>query len=500
MRYAFISDIHANLQAWRAIHLDIRSSKIDYILCLGDVIGYGPSPVEVLNEVHAHVDAFVLGNHDAIVSGRMDDAAFNPYAQEMIRWTASKLNRKASSFLSSFPLTLIGNGFRCVHGEFSRPASFDYVLNPKDTLPSWQAVDSPLLLAGHTHEPAMFLLGSSGIPRQIAPQDFEIEPGKRYFINVGSVGCSRDGDPRASYCIYDTVANAVFWRRIPFDLASYRTTLIQAGLDPARSDLLKTDPLSRTIPLRDRLDFTPPTAPEKIAHPTVVSQNISTLKRSIRNWQWLFACTALCVFISAIAILGLWHEQENYPALIGLPPAVIDTTSCQAKNNLLPSLNHTCPSGTSIPGWQIRLENSRNQKVSGILFKEGNFCIQMESAKNDEEITLSAPLIQVYPGQNWTLSGLFEKSPNFAGTTIIAVVMIRRDKSGLITNQNFAVKEPLIARSDGWMKTRQSFTIPAGGKTIQVQIRGNFKGTMKARNLSLELNNHPDQEHNSFRP
>jgi len=486
MRYAFISDIHANLQAWRAVHLDIRSSNIDYILCLGDVIGYGPSPSEVLNEVHAHVDAFVLGNHDAVVSGRMDDSSFNTHAREMISWTAAKLNRKASAFLSSFPLTLIGNGFHCVHGEFSRPSSFDYVLNPEDTLPSWQAVNSPLLLAGHTHEPAFFLIGPSGIPRQADPQDFEIEAGKRYFVNVGSVGCSRDGDPRASYCIYDTDAHAIFWRRIPFDLDSYRTTLIRAGLDTKLSSLLQMDPLAKALPVRARLDFTPPTTPEKAARPTVASQDISSLRRSIRCWQRRFWFISLTVALAVIGLLWDLRDQGDHQALIGAIPPAIVSTNFPAKTNLLPQPQNPTSPNLTIRGWQINLGDSRNQKVAVIGLKKNELAIQLESERSDTWLTLSAPPIQVSPGESWSMSGLFEKNTSFGGTAIMAITLIRQDIKGAITNQNYVVKEPVLARTDGWMKVRQSFTIPAGGKAIQLQIRGKFQGTIRTKALMLE--------------
>lgn len=486
MRYAFISDIHANLQAWRAVHLDIRSNKIDYILCLGDVIGYGPSPAEVLNEVHAHVDAFVLGNHDAAVSGRMDDSSFNPHARDMIRWTAAKLNRKASRFLASFPLTLVGNGFRCVHGEFSRPASFDYVLNPEDTIPSWQAVDSPLLLAGHTHEPAFFLIGPSGVPRQTDPQDFEIEPGKRYFVNVGSVGCSRDGDPRASYCIYDTQAHAVFWRRIPFDLDSYRTTLIRSGLDPLQCALLKDDPISRALPLRDRLDFTPPKVPEKEAHPAVATQDITTLNRSVRHWKRLFWSATMIVVLSILSAFRVWRDQSDYRSVIGSLPPSIAATNFPTKTNLLIQLQNSSPPGRAVPGWQFQIGDSRHQKISVIPLKRDGYGIQIESKNTDTGITLSAPLLHVLPGQSWSISGLFEKGPFYAGTTVMAIMLIRQDGKGYITNQNFIVKEPLLPRADGWMKIRQSFTIPESGKMIQVQIRGKFQGMIRAKDLSLD--------------
>ncbi len=316
MRYAFISDLHANLQAWHAVHRDIRSQRTDYIICLGDVVGYGPSPARLLNEVHAHVDAFVLGNHDAVVGGKMDDSSFNPEAREIIRWTAGQLNRKASAFLGSFPLTLVGNGFRCAHGDFSKPANFEYVLNPEDALPSWQAVDTQLLLAGHTHDPAFFLIGSSGVPREIEPQDFELEPGKRYFVNVGSVGAPRDGDPRASYCLYDTEARAVFWRRIAFDLDSYRSAIIQSGLDVSRCHFLQNDPLKKTIPVREMLDFTPPTTAGKAAQTLLATRDVTLLKRSVRRWKQLFFAMMITGLLAGASTAWIWNGHKSHKRTI----------------------------------------------------------------------------------------------------------------------------------------------------------------------------------------
>ena len=136
-----------------------------------------------------------------------------------------------------------------------------------------------------------------------------MEPGKRYFVNVGSVGYSRDGDPRASYCIYDTQNGAVFWRRVPFDLDSYRTTLIHCGLDPSRSHLLKSDPRALTIPVRELLDFTPPAVPEKAVRNAVEARDITTLKRSIKLWKRLFLATI--IMLIAVGIVA-WLSRDQH--------------------------------------------------------------------------------------------------------------------------------------------------------------------------------------------
>ena len=95
MRYAIVSDIHANMQAWKAVLQDIACSDIDRIICLGDIVGYGPRPAEVLQSVHARADHLVLGNHDAVIAGKLSAELFNPRARERVKWTAEHLSPKA---------------------------------------------------------------------------------------------------------------------------------------------------------------------------------------------------------------------------------------------------------------------------------------------------------------------------------------------------------------------------------------------------------------------
>ena len=131
MRFAIVSDLHSNLQAWNAVLLDIRSQKLDRIICLGDVVGYGPDPAEVLRSVHANVNHLVLGNHDAVVCGKMDETLFNESARQIIDWTRGQLNREARRFLGSLPLSLDAGLFRCAHGDFSEPGAFNHATEAK---------------------------------------------------------------------------------------------------------------------------------------------------------------------------------------------------------------------------------------------------------------------------------------------------------------------------------------------------------------------------------
>ena len=106
MRYAIVSDIHANIRAWEAVLADIRSQRVDVIVCLGDVVGYGPKPAEVLEAVRSVTDHFVLGNHDAAAVGMMDYSIFNDHDRQAIEWTIKELSPDAKQFLSSVPLAI----------------------------------------------------------------------------------------------------------------------------------------------------------------------------------------------------------------------------------------------------------------------------------------------------------------------------------------------------------------------------------------------------------
>ena len=233
MRYAFVSDIHGNLPAWNTVLADLAVHRVDRIVCLGDVVGYGPQPAECLRGVYAHVHQMVLGNHDAVVAGKMSAESFNDRAQRMIEWTQTRLGENARALFSSLPLVLKGPGFRCTHGDFTDPAVFNYVRTEDDARANFAAVPEQLLFCGHTHEAAVFLTGESGNVYKIEPQDFELEEGKRYLVNVGSVGSARDGDPRASYVIYDEERRGIYFHRVPFDFGAFRSAVAAApGLDP----------------------------------------------------------------------------------------------------------------------------------------------------------------------------------------------------------------------------------------------------------------------------
>jgi predicted phosphodiesterase len=233
MRFAIFSDIHANLQAWEAVLADIQSQGVDTLVCLGDVVGYGPMPGPVLESVYQFTDNFVLGNHDAVVGGRIDAATFNEHAQYVIKWTMEQLGDEGASFFAQVPLTLRGEKMLFTHGDAARPGHFDYVVKAEDARPSFQSCRDEVIFFGHTHEPGVFACANNkGIIDKLQGTDLVLKKGRRYMINPGSVGDPRTAsDLRSSYCLYDDTTRRLSFRRVRFDTEAYRADLEASGLE-----------------------------------------------------------------------------------------------------------------------------------------------------------------------------------------------------------------------------------------------------------------------------
>ena len=132
MRIAIVSDLHANLTAWKTVLADLADLKAEQIICLGDVVGYGPHPVELLESVYSVVNVTLMGNHDAAVCGRLPTDTFSPRAASAVARHRELLAPAAIEWLTRLPLTYEGPGFRCAHGEFSEPDVFHYIVAPED--------------------------------------------------------------------------------------------------------------------------------------------------------------------------------------------------------------------------------------------------------------------------------------------------------------------------------------------------------------------------------
>ncbi len=487
MRYAIVSDIHANLQAWNAVLLDIRSQKVDRIICLGDIVGYGPNPAEVLKSVHANVDHVVLGNHDAVICGKMDVDLFNDAARDIILWTREQLNDHAIHFLASLPLSLAGHFFRCTHAEFSRPAMFDYIFDPPDAIPSWQTVDEQLLFVGHTHRSCIHLLGRSGTPRVVEAQDFMLQPHKRFLVNVGSVGQPRDGDARACYCIFDAAEQTIWWRRIPFDIDAYRAAIQAAGISEAPSYFLRYDPRRGTKPLREMLNFSPARTEAKAARNVVAVQQLEALRRNMQRWRYLTAAVAAAAVCALSAMGAAWWRHAHRALTIRDASATpIAARVVPAERNILAVPDVETAAGQPITAWTVELGHRGRQSISVRRLPDVNqnaFLLRSRTA--DDEIVLRSRPVGVTPGTRMTFQAFFKKAPRFAGG-VAATLALTRDINGKTEHTELHVtKEPNMRRKEDWWETRHTFDIPANATQIQLCIRGSFVGTVAVKDVRL---------------
>lgn len=232
MIYAVISDIHANRDALEKVLADAAAHGAERIVCLGDIVGYGPEPGEVIAILKAKGAIAVAGNHDDAVSGRARGEDFIDLAHDAVQRHKEVLSQEQLKYLSELPYVSGIEGAVIAHGSFMEPEEFGYVESEEAARESFLATDAAVAFVGHTHVPEIFLVGRSGTVYRTQPQDFTIEEGKRYIINPGSVGYPREssGKCHSSYVLYDSTAQTIEFRLLPFAVSS----VMQKGVVPRR--------------------------------------------------------------------------------------------------------------------------------------------------------------------------------------------------------------------------------------------------------------------------
>lgn len=231
MRVLVISDLHANLTALEAVLAD--AGAVDATWCLGDVVGYGPDPNEVIERIRDIPNlSCILGNHDVAVLGQMDYAVFNTEARKSLLWQKKSISPANLFMLENLPQDImVRENVTLAHGSPRDPV-WEYILNTLVARLNFDAFATPFCFVGHSHIQCMFYLDldkdrvSLEVPRpgevkQLTP---------RAIINPGSVGQPRDRDPRSSYAIYDSTACTWQPRRVAYDIEAVQKRIRAAGL------------------------------------------------------------------------------------------------------------------------------------------------------------------------------------------------------------------------------------------------------------------------------
>lgn len=230
MKYAIISDIHGNLEALESVLAEIDKVKADSLLCLGDIVGYGPNPNECVELIKKRADVSLAGNHDYAPLGKLDLSYFNPWAKSAIEWTASQLNQESIDFLLSLPLKKEMNGFTIVHATPGEPDGWNYIITIGDAVKNFPEFNGQVCFIGHSHVPMVVAVNGSDEYRVIRENPVRIEPNMRYIINVGSVGQPRDFIPKAAFAIYETDSQLYELFRVEYDIAETQSKIFKSGL------------------------------------------------------------------------------------------------------------------------------------------------------------------------------------------------------------------------------------------------------------------------------
>jgi len=238
MRLLILSDLHANLTALEAALAAVRG-RWDAAVCLGDVVGYGPDPVEVSQKLQGLTKEVIRGNHDKAVAGIMSSEDFNPVAKMAVDWTREVLSSGLLQWLAELPPgPRKAQGVVLIHGAFQDED--EYVFTPAQALEGLLDSSTTLSFFGHTHHQGGFSYHESDIevlslrPRQSESfSALHLEPGYKYLLNPGSIGQPRDGDPRAAFAIADFDHNIVEFWRVPYDIPAVQDRMHEANLpDP----------------------------------------------------------------------------------------------------------------------------------------------------------------------------------------------------------------------------------------------------------------------------
>jgi predicted phosphodiesterase len=242
MRYLIFTDIHGNLEAFHALLKFVQKKRIDHYLFLGDLVGYGASPNEVIQKIQTLKPlTLIRGNHDKAVCGLDSVQTFNPIAASAIFWTKKTITKKNLDFLyrlEKTPMIINGSIMLC-HG-----APFDedyYIFGEFDAAEAFSYVETPVCFFGHTHFPYVYMEQDGTVEGTFLEGDsneLKLEKDVRYLINPGSVGQPRDRNSRAAFAIYDSDTRIIKFHRVEYDIEEAKKKILDENLPAALAERL----------------------------------------------------------------------------------------------------------------------------------------------------------------------------------------------------------------------------------------------------------------------
>ncbi len=234
-RFLILSDIHANGTALEAV-LEAAAGRWDRAVCLGDLVGYGPDPNEVVSRIRSLAAMAIRGNHDKAGCGLDDGEDFNDAARQAVLWTRENLAPENLEYLRALPAgPLEIDGIALIHGALHDED--EYVFAPAQALSGLLDSPTPVCFFGHTHFQGGFSFRDGKLEvlhlrpgKGTSFTALRIEPDTRYLLNPGSVGQPRDGDARAAFAIADMKHSVVEFWRVPYAIEAVQQRMRRAGL------------------------------------------------------------------------------------------------------------------------------------------------------------------------------------------------------------------------------------------------------------------------------
>lgn len=450
MRIAFIADVHANLPALEAVIADAREHGATHLLCLGDIVGYGPQPAKTLERIREVASGIVLGNHDAAAAELIDLQYFNPFAKETAERAILALDDEAKAFLRTLPNLLEVKNIACSHSCFDAPETYRYLETEEDAARSLEAMPKfTLLIIGHTHVPCLFEQETpGGLVRKLPVADVQMRPGCRYVVNPGSVGFPRTDTLTADYLIYDTLMRRLTFRSLYYDLTPYRLALVRNGYNPLNYWFLTPSARRRQSELAMRNPVAPkPSAANAHSPFQPVKQH-----RSSRFIFWIFAA----VFVIVLLLFAILQAR-----LGSTLPESAPTAYYNPANLLAPLQQWKIPEGA-----QLTLDSSKNQLE---LLPDG---------LHPRHITLLSPLTPI-PDNCKRLQFSFKTTAPIKGKEKFSVYAEFFDAKGNRRRDHVHNYKRIGPQSF-------SIRVPERSEALQIQFNFDVKHPLKLQNPELE--------------
>ncbi len=226
--YAVLGDIHSNLDALTVVLEDAAAHGANAFVCVGDVVGYNANPSECLEKIREIGAVACRGNHDHYCAHDECLEDFHPLAANVIDWTRKQLSSDQLQYLKSLDYYVRASGFTVVHSTLDMPEKWGYVFDSLEANAHFNYQSTSLCFHGHTHVPLVFEMSSRA--RRLPADRLKLALGVKYFVNVGSVGQPRDGNPDASYVLYHMENREIEFRRLKYDVAKAQEKVRKVGL------------------------------------------------------------------------------------------------------------------------------------------------------------------------------------------------------------------------------------------------------------------------------